>query len=222
MTDQYWFSLDLSGLLGFHADLGSSAPSWTPLSLAKRSSACLDSSQGAQHGTGSDPHREDHVDDFQSQQAPNLAFLSSGGVGRKGELQLDAISPGNPIPGQTDTAGRRIVPGWEQPLLDWKPPSGWGSADSYGLFGSNRLILLPCKWLVSPTLYKLKINLRWTVSRKAAEYKLSCCFLTATCALGAIFRRKSLLLNSNKGSLIQRAFETRDTEQKWSVCFDRR
>lgn len=73
----------------------------------------LDSSQRAQHSTGSDPHREDRFDGFQSQQAPNLAFSSSGGVGRKGELQGDAIIQGNPIQGQTDPVGRKIVPGWE-------------------------------------------------------------------------------------------------------------
>lgn len=78
----------------------------------------MDSSQGAQHNAGSDPRREDHVDGFQSQQAPNLAFSSSDGVGRKGELKLDAILQSNLIPGQTDTTGRRIVPEWESSLVD--------------------------------------------------------------------------------------------------------
>lgn len=135
------------------------------LSLARISSASVDSSQGVQHGAGSDPCGEDHVDDFKSQQAPNLAF---------------------------------------------------SSLFQYGLFGSNRLILLPCEnCLFSPPIIDVRLiqDEQFLSGQHSTNFSLGS---------SAIIREKMLFLNSNTGLLIQRAFETRDTKQTRSVWFDRR
>lgn len=106
-------------LLCFHERGFLSCDVLNTLSPAQSLSALLDSSHSAQHSTGQTP-TEDGVDGLQSQQAPNLAFPSSGGVGRGGELQCDAVLRGKVIPGQTVTASRQIVPGWE--LTESLPP----------------------------------------------------------------------------------------------------